>query len=327
MHLLLPTQAARLAATALLLLSMACAGLRGAPAPAMDPIPGPLFRFESSFWVNLHHLLIRETERGGKSSEPMLGLALTAEESAAWETALAHYRDHFASRSPLFDAGMRELRDALTAAAESTSLPETGLDPATRAVLDRVAPLYRRTLWPDHDRANRDRISQLERFAAEHSGLAPRLTAIFGSSWPVEPVRVDVVIYATWSGAYTTIEPTHITLQAADARQTETLGLETLFHEASHGLIEPVAAAIRAERNRQGREAPRRDDLWHAVLFYTVGWAVQRDLPEHTPYAEKHGLWDRGWQTHLAVIRRHWQPYLDGRVGFDDAISGMVREL
>ena len=46
-----------------------------------------------------------------------------------------------------------------------------------------------------------------------------------------------------------------------------------------------------------------------------------------TPYAVREGLYARGWDDYLTLLTRFWQPYLDGRSSFDDAIARMVSSL
>ena len=36
---------------------------------------------------------------------------------------------------------------------------------------------------------------------------------------------------------------------------------------------------------------------------------------------------ERGWKNYLDVLQRFWQPYLDGRATFSDAIARMVSSL
>jgi hypothetical protein len=45
------------------------------------------------------------------------------------------------------------------------------------------------------------------------------------------------------------------------------------------------------------------------------------------PYAKREGLYQRGWEGYLALLTRYWQPYLEGRATFDDAIARMVSAL
>ena len=47
----------------------------------------------------------------------------------------------------------------------------------------------------------------------------------------------------------------------------------------------------------------------------------------YTPYAIREGLYKRGWENYLRVLTEYWQPYLDGKVGFDDSIAHMVSAL
>ena len=47
----------------------------------------------------------------------------------------------------------------------------------------------------------------------------------------------------------------------------------------------------------------------------------------YTPYALREGLYERGWKNYLDVLQRFWQPYLDGRATFGDAIARMVSSL
>jgi hypothetical protein len=48
---------------------------------------------------------------------------------------------------------------------------------------------------------------------------------------------------------------------------------------------------------------------------------------EYTPYAKREGLYQRGWENYLSLLTHYWQPYLQGRTTFDDAIAHMVSAL
>ena len=77
-------------------------------------------------------------------------------------------------------------------------------------------------------------------------------------------------------------------------------------------------------------------DLWHALLFYTTGEVIRPAVftseqgtarSGYVPYAVREGLYKRGWENYLRVLTDYWQPYLDGKQSFDDAIAHMVSAL
>jgi len=114
-----------------------------------------------------------------------------------------------------------------------------------------------------------------------------------------------------------------------------------LFHEGSHGIAEPVQAAIIRECRQRDKAIPR--DLWHALVFYTTGEVIRTVLTSssaghgdkgngvqgngYNTYAFREGLYQRGWKNYLELLQRFWQPYLDGKASFDDAIARMVSSL
>ena len=143
---------------------------------------------------------------------------------------------------------------------------------------------------------------------------------------------MEVVAFSQWAGAYTLEHPSLVTLASMYDLQRGTLGVEALFHESSHLLMDSVESAMRRAAVARGKSF--RDvggfDASHALLFYTVGEVVRRTIPAHTvTFAERRGMWDAGGgfaRYHDALVR-HWQPYLDGRATFEQAIEGLVGEL
>jgi hypothetical protein len=106
------------------------------------------------------------------------------------------------------------------------------------------------------------------------------------------PLRVDVTRYASWAGAYTTLAPDHLTVAGTDPRNHGPNALECVLHEASHAIVRPLREALDKELQAQGKSS---DDLWHAVLFYSTGYAVQRRIGHrYVPYVYKYGLYAHG---------------------------------
>ncbi len=219
---------------------------------------------------------------------------------------------------------------------------DAGLPAKLTQVLEAAAPVYRAHLWPEHDRANRRWIMRVAPLVREQGvGLSERLADIYQTRWLREKIRVDLTGYANWTGAYTTADPLRVTIASLDSRNQGAAALEVLFHEGSHGIAEPVQAAIIRECRQRDKAIPR--DLWHALVFYTTGEVIRPVLGtsgstagdqedsvpggSYTPYAVREGLYQRGWSDYFKLLQKFWQPYLDGTASFDDAIARMVSSL
>jgi hypothetical protein len=323
-----------------------------AACPQIDSAYGPLpvFELHSGFWMNLHHTLYqqarqqREKQNGRQNAAP--SSRLSDAEQREWDAAVAYYAANFANKDLLFSTELILLKnqlgdfedcDELSGAQKKTC--DAGLPAKITQVLDSAAPAYRNHWWPEHDRANRKWIAGVAPLVRSRGlELAERLAEIYQTKWPVEKIRVDVSPYANLAGAYTTLEPLRVTISSTDPRNQGSAALEVLFHEASHGIAEPVEGAIARECRQRDKPIPR--DLWHALIFYTTGEVIrpvmtspgagaQGGAPSgaYTPYAVRQGLYTRGWDAYLKLLTTFWQPYLDGKSTFDDAIARMVSAL
>jgi hypothetical protein len=98
-----------------------------------------------------------------------------------------------------------------------------------------------------------------------------------------------------------------------------------LFHEASHTTFSKIFQTMGSEAKAQNK-LYRRRDLWHAVLFYTVGTMVERRIPGYTQYAVKNGLFERSWPGVPEMLEKDWKPYLDGKIDMITAIRRMITD-
>lgn len=327
--------------------------------------PLPVFELHSGFWINLHHTLYHEArERRARTSHeinterskapstkvaPVLKGPLTDVEQKAWDDAVSYYAANYADKDLLFTTELIQLKDQLGDFEDCDELSgrkrkfcDAGLPSELTQILEAAAPVYRAHLWPEHDRANRRWILQVAPLVREQGvGLSERLADIYQTRWPRQKIRVDVVAYANWAGAYTTVDPLRVTISSLDPRNQGPQALEVLFHEGSHGIAEPVQEAIIRECRQRDKPIPR--DLWHALVFYTTGEVIRTVLTSSTvapgdkkgsasesgysAYAVREGLYQRGWKNYLDLLQRFWQPYLDGKASFDDAVARMVSSL
>jgi hypothetical protein len=337
---------------AFLLLHAALLCPSAAPAaPQIDTQYGPLpvFELHSGFWINLHHTLYQQAKQRRDPNAFPPGSTIAAPptrrskaEQLAWDAAVSYYAANYADKDLLFNTEMLLLKnqlgefencDELSGAKQKTC--DAGLPSNLTKVLEAAAPVYRAHEWPDHDRANRKWIAQVAPLVREQGlGLSERLADIYQTHWPKEKIRVDVSAYANSQGAYTTLGPLRVVISSTDPRNQGNAALEILFHEASHDIAEPVQQAIIRECRQRDKAIPR--DLWHALIFYTTGEVIKPVFsgqtvgapdPEYTPYAIRERLYQRDWDDYLKLLTRFWQPYLDGRVTFDDAIAHMASAL
>lgn len=281
----------------------------------------PLFDFHSGFWLNLDLALYQ-------AAQPRATPDRIANNNPDWKEAVSYYRANMASKDLLLDGAMVSVKNALEDQEEADSLqPNKDLTPALIGCLQRAEAPYRNSLWPQQDQANKSWIQRVRTLLDLYGDqLAKSLSAAYQAPWTAGSIRVDLANYASWAGAYTTNDPTRITISSIDQANQGNAALEVLFHEASHGLSDKLERAITAECKQQNVSLPRRD-LWHAILFYTTGEIVRRALPSYTPYAAANGLWTRAWPMYLNPLNRDWRPYLDGRASFSSAITAIVKDV
>jgi len=299
-----------------------------------------LFDFRSDLWMNLHHVLYEEAlrrypQRDGSRMLSLLGpVRLTPDELAAWDSAVSYYDKEFiaAGRDLLGDAGLRQIKLALTQQAGQAQLADP-VPQALREVLQRAAPVYSKHWWPTHDALNRQLVGSLTAPLQKYGpGLQRDLLAAYASPWPGSAqarVRVDVVFYANWEGAYSFATPAQVTLASIpDERPAGWRKLELLCHETSHALFGKLGGDITAAAQRLGR-AP--DQLWHATIYFTTGEIVRRTLErdgiaDYVPLAYQNGLFaaDSEWSLYARALEKHWQPYLSGSKDYESALIGLV---
>jgi hypothetical protein len=216
------------------------------------------------------------------------------------------------------------VNNRLAGAGSAAELRPDGLDPELRAVLSRAAPVYRSRWWPEHNRSNLAWIDEVRPLLAKYgASMCKDVAAVYPTPWPPTPIRADVAAFAGPLGAYTTVEPTHITISSTDKGYQGEAALEMLFHEASHSLDGRVSEALEKERLARGLVFKRRG-FSHAVLFYTAGEITRRYLPGYEMYGVRNRIFVDSWPESLAVLDGDWKPYLDGRTDLTSAVRAVV---
>jgi hypothetical protein len=296
------------------------------------------FEFHSGFWINLHHFLYEQALLK-KESKPLAApkTPFSPAQQQVWNAAIDYYTSAVIKGDLLTDRATVIANDELGDEENAPDLNKAKINPELRKTLESVAPIYRTEWWPVHDRNNRFWIAvatpMVQQFART---FIDQVSTAFRSKWPAGLIRVDVVEYADWAGAYTTIDPAfkvHTTLCSIESAYQSYAALEMLFHEASHSMVGPyngpVAQAIAREARAKNKPIP--GGLWHAIIFYTTGEITKRNLIEYgikdyVPVGYR-GLYARAWPKFLRPLELYWQPYLDGKTDFDTAMVNLINAL
>jgi hypothetical protein len=298
------------------------------------------FVFASSPWVNLHNFLVREGKRVRGFDDDGLGARgylaedtasvrpLSAAEQERWNRAVEFFaRVELPGRLGI-DSLLQNISNPLAAAAPNGDLDDVPLHPELRRVLRETMPIYRATWWPAHDARNQRWIADMRSLlAVSESCLKPRAENVLKASWPAGSVYVDASVYANWFGAYSTHNPTHITVSANALGSQRAYGLEILIHETGHAMLGTIDSALAAESIHLRKALP--SELSHLALFYLAGAIVKEQQPDHVPFAEAFGIWRRNdaSRRYHELIEAAWRPYLSGARSFSEAISATVRAL
>lgn len=278
-----------------------------------------LFEFHSNPWLNLHHILWARGERAAPPAD------MPDAERSAWNEGLAFYAP-YAKRNLLFDEELLKIKEALRTVETNTSLEGVAIDAGMKATLERLMPIYRTHWWPAHDRTNHEWTAAARKLVDRHGAALNAAIARAYSATPDNPVWVDVAVYASPLGAYTSTRPTHVMISSTDPSYGGYAALEMLFHERSHEWGRMLFDGVTQAATAQGVKIP--PQLSHAILFYTAGELTARELKQHgvayKHYAEG-GLYDRlcgtGCGDNLAA---HWGPYLDGKRTRPEAFAMLV---
>lgn len=344
----------RLSVSSVLLIA-ALPSLAGGATPSRRPsapqvAQTDLFDFHSELLLNMHHALMRWGIAGPWSDLSALPptVRVQAEDLATfdpdgdlgkWGQPVSYYYLMMSKRDLVFDPDMVALRDCLSIGGPSCGAIAPK-DKETVQFLEHYQPLYEQLFWQRHDLVNRawilSQLPALERF--EHT-LAERIAAAYGGTWPPGRSRVDVSFYANEVGGYTTSDG-HIVVSSNEIGNQGHLGLELLFHEASHGatlerplraMIEKAFAAAAAEDGVEAAAEPP-PDFWHLVIFYTAGHLTRQvleeaDIPYLQTFAEFSGLWadDEDHRLVKSLLDARWEPALTAGEGFDAAMLDVAR--
>jgi hypothetical protein len=320
--------------------------LLGTLGHAQSTTSPPIFRITTDeFWLNLHHFLYVLGRAEAKTSdstrdavagappEAERGLKnLTADERRVWAESVAAYAKGLSLKDAVREAPMPAVTAALADAGDAPTLASAPIDAATREILERAGPIYRKTWWPAHHAANlawRESINAL--VASYGQSILGFVTKVYGMQWPADGYAVHTSGYSGFGGAYSSVRGVLVISSLADSTQRLN-GLETIFHEGMHQWDNQVYAALGAQARAINAQVPV--DLPHALIWVTASEAVRQVEPSHVPLVDALGIWKfyssgaPGPMIRLkAPLEDAWKPYLNGRGTRDDALRLLLEKI
>jgi len=319
--------------------AIACVFLAGSSVVQQEPAATSL-EFRVDPLIDLHSWVRKLASEQGELPE-LEGL----EPAVAFVRELDRELGHPLAWGPL--EGALEGRENAGAAAEAfESLPEsfTLFGGKTIALRERAVglaralagaePGFREGIWPEHERAVRGKLEELERdLVPKEAQCLEFLMRGLGMDDPRVAIPVVLVAEAPWPGGVT--HRRHggggicfVGLNAAEGSPF----LETILHEATHALEvstasqktvladlrERLIAAGIGESDRALRDVP------HTLMFVHAAATVRRILdPKHVPYG------DAGYYSKVAPVGEIevplWNEHLDGKRSRDETLEAIVR--
>ena len=292
------------------------------------------FEFYSNFWINQHHFLYANADsaEGGNWDDGFTEgelEELSSAEKDILKEGIVFYRDSVISYNLLFNRGLYNLKRRLIDFDQDDDFAIENFSDELVLHLNRVKPVYEKYFWEKHDQSNREIVTRnLEFINRYENQIFDRIATLAQQPWKKEKVRVDVTYYANWAGAYTSTQPeTHVVITSRSRGQkAEGDWLELLFHEPSHSIISrseyKVAAVISEVSENLGLNPPR--NLWHSLLFYFSGLAVQEALEDEGIEYELYMIRNDVFGNHHEVIFEHMPAYVRGETTFEEALERLI---
>lgn len=290
------------------------------------------FEFYSNFWINEHHFLYANAD-SSKDRDWDSGFSkgeldeLSNKERQVLREGIMFYRDSVISYDLLFNRGLSELKSTLINFNEEDTFEMAGFSDDLVMHLNEVKPIYQKYFWEKHRESNTKVVKEHLSFIIKYEDqIFDRISGLAQQPWEDEKVRVDVSYYANWAGAYTSTYPqTHVVITSRDEGK-EGDWLELIFHEPSHAIISgrnyKVAELIDNVSKELNLEPPR--NLWHSLLFYFSGLAVQEALANEGVDYELYMIRNDVFSRHHKTIFNHMPAYANGEVTFEKALEKLI---
>jgi hypothetical protein len=241
--------------------------------------------------------------------------------------AIKYYRDSVTIKDMLFDSTMRKF-SVMLAINKQTDV----VDWQTQALkhIGAIQSFFRKQIWPAIDSSNKAWVQQVKSDLVSHEEyIINRLQKLYGDTMPIEKIRVDLGVYASWAGAYSYAQGIyHIIISSTGRLNQGHLGVEIVFHEASHFIIDKVFNLL-AEYFSEKKTQNTRRQTWHNLLFYTTGYVINEVYMTQgiafAPYYKEAKFEDRiPFKLSTDAFALYWNPYMHGETTMEEALKKVV---
>lgn len=295
------------------------------------------FQFHSNPVLNIHLFLYKHATAVKKLPEDSLHFYLSNQaipykkgNYAKLIAAIKYYRDSLTQKDMLFDSTMRKFSVMLAIDKEKNV---TGWQVQALKHIRKIEPFFKKELWPSIDSSNREWINKIKGDLDLHENfIIDRLQQIYKDSMPKEKIRIDLATYAGWAGAYSYSQGIHHIVISNEGRLNQgRWGMEIVFHEGSHFIIDSVYNLL-AEYFAVRTPSNTRRQTWHNLLFYTTGHVVReafaKDGIEFSPYYKEAKFEERPlFKLSTDAFALYWNPYMRGETNMEDALKKVVEHI
>lgn len=296
--------------------------------------------FHSNYLMNLHHFLFNKAmhysfvrnEEQKNFDSLFVNLKIPANPATKDELMLAvkFYADSLAKKNMLFDEGLTGFKYALEQSNSFDELKKKSKSSAIINAMQKADRLYRDNYWEQQQAANNSFItSWIGTIKKIEEEVITQCSKYYKYTFAGKKFRIDLTEYATFFGAYTTTEPyVSAVISSGDKRHQGTQGIEIIFHEVSHAMIDEVFRA--QQKICTDKNIAFDHNVWHSILFYSTGTFVKNALAkeglEHELYISKNKLASLNptIKKQIDAITLSWQLYLDGKTDMQTALNAIL---
>lgn len=294
------------------------------------------YRFYSNELLNAHLLLckhatqIKTANVSDDSLQAHLGKVRLGGNAKMME-AVKFYRDSVIGKDMLFDSTMRKFSVMLAIGKSEEAI---GWQVAAMKHINDIFPFYQKQAWPYIDSTNNAWVQQVKDDLLKHEEpVIARLQKIYDDTMPAEKIRVDLGVYGTWAGAYSYSQGMdHIIISSFESANQGPLGVEIVFHEGSHFLMDRVYNIAQEYFNSKNLPNDRRQP-WHIVLFYTTGHVLKEAYAvqgiSFIPYY-KHAKFEERippFKVATDALALYWHPYMRGESTQQEALKKVIDHI